>query len=114
MVGIKAITVYFLYVLENFLVFSPGKTLLRDFWPRWRHRKIHFASLHNQKKDNKKQPELLENGTVWKSNNQGVREETFIQTGRRGGEDTGQGGGVRTRVGKAVAAGLGCPTFACR
>ena len=27
---------------------------------------------------NKKQPELTENQTVWKSNNQGVKEETFI------------------------------------
>ena len=51
---------------------------------------ICFASLHNQKNDNnqfknKKQPELPENRTVWKSNNQGVKE-TFIQTGRRGRE----------------------------
>ena len=40
-----------------------------------------------------------ENRTVWKSDNQGDKEETFTQTGRRdrdgqlGGEDTGQGGG---------------------
>ena len=46
----------------------------------------------------KKQPELLENRPVWKSNNQGVKEETFIQTGRRGGDgqpgrqDSQQGG----------------------
>ena len=33
---------------------------------------------------NKKQPELPENRTVWKSDNQGVKEETFIETGRRG------------------------------
>ena len=33
---------------------------------------------------NKKQPELTENQTVWKSDNQGHKEETFIQTGRRG------------------------------
>ena len=39
----------------------------------------------------------MENQTVWKSNNQGVKEETFIQTGRRdrdrqpGGEDVRQG-----------------------
>ena len=42
-----------------------------------------------KKKDNnqfkaKTQPELPENWTVWKSDNQGVKEETFIQTGRRG------------------------------
>ena len=30
----------------------------------------------------KKQPELPENQTVWKSDNQGVKEETFIQTCR--------------------------------
>ena len=33
---------------------------------------------------NKKQPEPTENRTVWKSNNQGDKEETFIQTSRRG------------------------------
>ena len=27
---------------------------------------------------------MLENQTVWKSDIQGVKEETFIQTGRRG------------------------------
>ena len=32
---------------------------------------------------NIKQPELLENRTVWKSDNQGVKEETFTQTGMR-------------------------------
>ena len=50
---------------------------------------MYFASLRNQKKDNnkfqnKKLPEMPENQTVWKSDNQGVKEETFIQTGRRG------------------------------
>ena len=34
----------------------------------------------------KKQPELIENRTVWKSDNQGDKEETFIQTGRRDGD----------------------------
>ena len=33
---------------------------------------------------NKNQPELTENRTVWKSDNQGDKEETFIQTSRRG------------------------------
>ena len=33
---------------------------------------------------NKKHPELTENRTVWKSDNQGDKKETFIQTGRRG------------------------------
>ena len=84
----------------------------KDFQPRWRCRSIRFASLHNQKKDNnkfknKKQLELTENQTVWKSNNQGVKEETFIQTGRRGSdrglgrEDAWQGGRPRG------------PTFTC-
>ena len=40
---------------------------------------LYCASLHNQKKDNnkfknKKQPELTENPTVWKSDNQEVKE----------------------------------------
>ena len=35
---------------------------------------------------NKKQPELKENQTVGNSNNQGVKEEKFIQMGRRGGD----------------------------
>ena len=30
-----------------------------------------------------KQPELTENQTVWKSNNQGVKEETFIQENKQ-------------------------------
>ena len=50
---------------------------------------MHFASSHNQKKDNNKfknkiQPDLPENQTIWKSDNQEVKEETLIQTGRRG------------------------------
>ena len=66
------------------------------------------ASLHNQNKDNnkfknKKQPELIENKTVWKSNSQEVKEDTFVQTCRRGGdgqpsgEDLWQGGGWQSR-----------------
>ena len=60
----------------------------------------HCASSHNQKKDtnkfkNKKQPELTESQTAWKSNNQGIKEETFIQTSRRGGD--GQPGGEDSR-----------------
>ena len=52
-------------------------------------KKMRRAS-HNQKKDNnkfknKKQPQLPENRTVWKSDNQEVKEETFIQTSRKGG-----------------------------
>ena len=67
---------------------------------------------HNQNKDdnkfkNKKQPELTENRTIWKSDNQGIKEETFIQTGRRGKEDSRQGSSWRTRAGKAVPGGLG-------
>ena len=52
---------------------------------------MYCASSHNQNKDNnkfenKKQPELTENQTVWKSDNQGVKEETFIQISRRSGD----------------------------
>ena len=51
--------------------------------------------MHNQKKDNNQfknseQAELSENQTPWNSDNPGVKE-TFIQTGRRGGD--GQSGG---------------------
>ena len=35
---------------------------------------------------NKKQPELTENRAAWKSDNQGDKEETFVQTSRRGGD----------------------------
>ena len=64
----------------------------------------HTVSSHNQNKDNnkfknKKQPELTENQTIWKSDNQGVKEETFIQTSRRGGD--GQPGGEDTRQGSS-------------
>ena len=62
---------------------------------------------------NKEQPELTENRTVWKSNNQGDKEETFIQTSRRGGD--GQLGGEDSRQGGSwltqVAVGAGGPTF---
>ena len=72
--------------------------------------------VNNQKKDNnkfrnKKQLELTENRTVWKSDNQGVKEETFIQTNRRGGdgqpggEDSWQGGGWQTRRGGSLQTG---------
>ena len=50
----------------------------------------------------KKQPELTENRTVWESDNQGDKAETFIQTGRRCGdvqperEDSWQGSGWQT------------------
>ena len=36
--------------------------------------------------DVKQHPEPSENWTVWKSDKQGFKEATFIQTGRRGGE----------------------------
>ena len=89
---------------------------ISDFWPRWRHRYTHCASSHNQREDNnkfknKKQPELTENQTVWKSDNQGVKEETFILTCRRGGEgqlggeDSRQRGSWWTRQGGGLQAG---------
>ena len=62
---------------------------------------------------NKKQPELTGNQTLWKSDNQGDKEETFIQTGRRGGdgqpggEDSLQGGGWRTQRGGRLWSGVG-------
>ena len=82
---------------------SAIKNVNANFRPRWRRRQTHCASLHNRKNDNKfknkKQAELTANWTIWKSDNQGVKEETFIQTGRRGGdwwlgrEDLWQGSG---------------------
>ena len=73
---------------------------------------------------------------MWKSDNEGIKEETLIQTCRRGRDgqlgrdDSRQGGGLRTgagkvvtggpgevaasRAGKAAAGGAGGPTFACR
>ena len=69
---------------------------------------MHCASLHNQKKDNnkfknKKQLELRENRTVWKLDKQGVKEETFIQTSRRGGD--GQLGGEDLQQGDSWQSG---------
>ena len=69
---------------------------------------------------NKKQPALTENQTVWKSDNQGVKEETFIQTGKRGRdrqpgrEDSQQGCNWRTGAGKVASGRAGSPTFMCR
>ena len=60
---------------------------------------------------NKKPPELTENRIVWKSDNQGDKEETIIQTGRRGGD--GLPGGEDSQA-RAAAGGVGRPTFACR
>ena len=60
-----------------------------------------------------KQPELPENLAVWKSNNQGFKEETFIQTGRRDGDGQLRQRGHRARqrladwAGKAVVGGPG-------
>ena len=82
-----------------------------NFRLRWRCRYIHFASSHNQKKDNNKfkkkiKTELPENPTVWKSDNQGVKKETFIQMvgGAR------WAAGVERMHGKAVAGGQGRAT----
>ena len=67
---------------------------------------------------------MPENQTVWKSNNQGVKEETFIQTGRRGEDrqprwrglmvrQTGMGEAGAGGPGKAVTGRVGSPTFEC-
>ena len=60
---------------------------------------------HNNQFKNRKQPELPENQTVWKSDNQGVKKETFIQTGRRGGVGQRGATGVERTRGKAVPGG---------
>ena len=79
------------------------------------------AFSNNQKKDNnkyknKKQAELPENQTVWKSENQGGKEKTFIQTSRRGRDGQLGQRGLATRwqledLGRTVAGGPGSPTF---
>ena len=59
---------------------------------------MHFASLHNQEKDNikfknKKQPELPENQTVWKSTTKELKKKHSsrtvggAETNSKGGED---------------------------
>ena len=58
----------------------------------------------NTKYKNKKQPELPENQTVWKSDNQGVKEETSSRL---------VGGAERTHS-KVAAGGPRGPTFMCR
>ena len=67
---------------------------------------------------NKKQPELTENRTVWKSDNQGDKEETLTQ--RVGGAETGswvertRGKAAAGRHSVVVDCGAGGPTFVCR
>ena len=62
---------------------------------------------------NKKQPELTENQTIWKSDHQGDKEETLTQTSRRGGdrqlggEDLWQGRGWWTQRGGGLWSGAG-------
>ena len=51
---------------------------------------------------NKKQQELTENRTVWKSDSQGDKEESFIQTRRRGRR---QAAGAERTQGKVAAGG---------
>ena len=59
---------------------------------------------------------MTENRTVWKSDNQGVKEETFIQTSRRGRDaaemERTRGKVVAGRPSEVVAGGAGSPTFA--
>ena len=44
---------------------------------------------------------MTENRTTWKSDNQGVKEETFIQTSRRGRDGTARRRGLVARRGLA-------------
>ena len=50
-----------------------------------------------QQAEKQKQIEMTENQTVWKSDNKGVKEETFIQTSRRDGERAAGERGLRAR-----------------
>ena len=68
------------------------KYFLLDFRPRWRRRQTRCASSHNQKKDNnkfkhKKQPELTENQTVWKSDRKDLKKKHSPRPA--GGAETG-------------------------
>ena len=80
---------------------------------------MHNGEKDNNKFKNKKQLELPENRTVW-NYDQGVKEETFIQTGRRGRDKQPEPRGCTARwqledwVDKAGAGRLGGPTFVCR
>ena len=64
-------------------------------------------------KKQQQQPELTENRPVWKSDNQGDKEETLTQTGRRGRdgqpgrEDSRQGGDWQTQRGGGLWSGVG-------
>ena len=89
----------------NKLTFSQDGGVGRHIVPP--HTTKRSTTTNLKTKNNQKLPE---NQTVWKSNNQGVKEETFIQTGRRRGD--GQLGGDDS--GKAAADGLGGHTLACR
>ena len=69
---------------------------------------------------NKYHPELSENQAVWKSNNQGSKEATFIQIGRRGKDversrEAWRGGEIwRCRVvQRGAGMGTGVPTSTC-
>ena len=64
-----------IFCVSAHIILHSWKKADTDFQPRWKHRQKCFASLHNQKKDNNqsknnKQPEVQENQTVWKSDNQ--------------------------------------------
>ena len=83
-----------------------------------------MSTLHNQKRDNNKfKNKNNQNGQkvklYGKSNNQGVREETFIQTSKRDGDGQQRQRGFMARqqqvdwVGDAAAGKLGGPTFVC-
>ena len=80
---------------------------------------VGMLCLLNRKKynkfKNKKQPELPENQTIWKSNNQGVKKKhsSGWQEGKRQAAMGGRACGMATaQVGQAAAGSLGGPTFA--
>ena len=63
----------------------------------------------------KKHPELSENLTIWKSDNQGFKEATFVQMGRRGREAEMDGEVRRCSVAwrDSGSGRMGSPTFTC-
>ena len=89
LIDIQVVSRILLYNRLNFDRKKWKQRVKEDFWLRWRCRQKCFTSSHNQKNNNQykhRKQELPENQTSWTSDNQGVKDKTFIQSGRRGGD----------------------------
>ena len=85
---------------------------------------MHFASLHNQKKDNNKlknkyQPEVPDTEAYGSLTTKELKKKHSsrpvggVETGSQGREDTWQDSGWRTWAGEMMAGRVGSPTFVC-